>query len=340
MSSIELATSGYCWLTPPAASALALLFLNEPALQSAFEGRLVAATDVPRVAWLRNSRQKLDQVVYSRLGPGVLVSCHGGPAVRTAIEAALAGAGVTRCHPPTLWNGQTPLTSEVARLLPSLHGRTGLSLALRTLTDGESTLRRLLADPDPAWVNALSQARWLFTPPRVQLWGPVNAGKSSLLNALCGAELAAVADEPGLTRDVIEGGFEHAGVQIRVFDAPGEWPQADRVSAAALELARQWKAQADLVLTLVPPGAGGSGDWALFSRSDADPQARQPGVSVRNPATVEALKGRLVDHFTGELLALPAERQVTFPPALLGELQALAAGRADAQEIATRWLNT
>ncbi|MBK8208205.1 MAG: 50S ribosome-binding GTPase [Planctomycetes bacterium] len=339
MTSIELTTSGYCWLTPPAASALSLLFLYMPALPTVFDAKLAAADDVPRMTWLYANGEKVDQVVYARFGPGVLVSCHGGPAVRSAIEAALIGAGVTRSLAPDLWNGRTRLAAEVARLLPDLHGRAGVALGLRTLTDGERGLRELLVAPDPVWVEALCQARWLFSPPRIQLWGPVNAGKSSLLNALCGADLSAVADEPGLTRDVIEGGFEHAGVVFRVFDAPGEWPQATGVNAAALELARTWKTQADLVLTLVPPGAAGSGEWSLFSRSDEDPQARQPGVSVHSRATVEALKARLVVHFTGKLLALPAERQFAFPPALLTELQELAAGRVDAQAIATRWLD-
>ncbi|MCC7510292.1 MAG: 50S ribosome-binding GTPase [Planctomycetes bacterium] len=339
MASIELTTSGYCWLTPPAASALSLLFLYVPALPSVFDGELAVADDVPRVTWLYFRGRKLDQVVYARLGPGVLVSCHGGPAVRSAMEAALVGAGATRTRPPDLWNGRTPLAAEVARLLPDLHGQTGVTLGLRTLADGERGLREMLAEPQPAGVDALSQARWLFSPPRIQLWGPVNAGKSSLLNALCGGELVAVADEPGLTRDVIEGGFEHAGVVFRVFDAPGEWPQATGVSAAALELARQWKAQADLVLTLVPPGAAGSGEWTLFSRSDEDRESRHPGVSIRSPATVVALKARLVNHFYGKLLALPTERQFAFPPALLTELQELAGGRTDAKAIATRWLD-
>lgn len=339
MTSIELTTSGFCWLTPPAASALSLLFIYKPALPLVFEGKLAAADAVPRVTWLLHGGQQLDQVVYARLGPGVLVSCHGGPAVRSAIEAALIGAGVTRSLAPDLWNVRTHLAAEISSVLPDLRGRAAVTLGLRTLAAGERGLRDLVAAPDPAWVDALCQARWLFSPPRIQLWGPVNAGKSSLLNALCGDELAAVADEPGLTRDVIEGGFEHLGVAFRVFDAPGEWPQATGVNAAALELARTWRAQADLVLTLVPPGAAVSGEWTIFSRSDEDPQGRLPGVSVRSSATVEALKARLVNHFTGKLLALPADRQFAFPLALLAELQELAAGRADAQAIATRWLN-
>ncbi|MDA4633206.1 50S ribosome-binding GTPase, partial [Escherichia coli] len=39
---------------------------------------------------------------------------------------------------------------------------------------------------------------------RVVIVGAPNAGKSSLLNALAGTDVAIVSDEPGTTRDLIE----------------------------------------------------------------------------------------------------------------------------------------
>jgi tRNA modification GTPase len=156
----------------------------------------------------------------------------------------------------------------------------------------------------------------------VQLWGPVNAGKSSLLNALCGDTLAAEGPEPGLTRDVIEGRMEHQGFVLRLFDAPGTGHDESPLNVAAAQLAEQWRREADLTLELVPPGSAtlGVGQLVVYSRADEDPTARKPGVSVRNPASLVALKQTLLGHFIGRLLALPESLRIALPPAMLARL--------------------
>lgn len=302
-----LTTPAFCWLSATGASAIALLYLNTPA--AAQIG--VKPTAVPAVQWLVRDSRKLDQVMVAPLADGYLVTCHGGAAVRHAIQATLSQAGAITCEPPALWHVPTRLAHAVAALLPRVRGRWGLELALRTMSQ----------PPDrSAPIAALRQALWLLEPPRVQLWGPVNAGKSSLLNALCGEQLAAVADEPGLTRDLIEGQFEHAGVVVRLFDAPGEGGPAE-IDAAALALARQWRERADLVINLVPDGAALTADsareWHLHSRCD---ESGMPGVSAKLPATLDALKARVIEHFVGALRALPDPWLA--PPAVLDTLQA------------------
>ena len=49
---------------------------------------------------------------------------------------------------------------------------------------------------------------------RVALIGPPNAGKSSLLNALAGREVAIVSDVPGTTRDVLEVSLDLGGYKV------------------------------------------------------------------------------------------------------------------------------
>lgn len=53
------------------------------------------------------------------------------------------------------------------------------------------------------------------------LAGPVNAGKSSLLNALIGRERAIVCDVPGTTRDFLEEQLDLDGLPVRLVDTAG-----------------------------------------------------------------------------------------------------------------------
>jgi tRNA modification GTPase len=56
---------------------------------------------------------------------------------------------------------------------------------------------------------------------RVALLGPPNAGKSSLLNALAGREVAIVSARPGTTRDLLEVSLDLGGYKAVVSDSAG-----------------------------------------------------------------------------------------------------------------------
>ena len=87
---------------------------------------------------------------------------------------------------------------------------------------------------------------------RVVIAGQPNAGKSSLLNALAGAELAIVTAIAGTTRDVVQQTIQIEGVPLHVIDTAGlrEHPEVDEVER--IGIARAWAqiAQADAVLFL------------------------------------------------------------------------------------------
>jgi len=87
---------------------------------------------------------------------------------------------------------------------------------------------------------------------RVVIAGQPNAGKSSLLNALAGAELAIVTAIAGTTRDVVQQTIQIDGVPLHVIDTAGlrDHPDVDEVER--IGIARAWDqiGQADAVLFL------------------------------------------------------------------------------------------
>lgn len=87
----------------------------------------------------------------------------------------------------------------------------------------------------------------------VALAGRVNAGKSSLMNALVGRARALVSSTPGTTRDYIEEPLDLDGLLVRLVDTAGlrgegEGGCVDRVEAAGQNLARGFMAEAEAVL--------------------------------------------------------------------------------------------
>ena len=87
---------------------------------------------------------------------------------------------------------------------------------------------------------------------RVVIAGQPNAGKSSLLNALAGAELAIVTPIAGTTRDVVQQTIQIDGVPLHVIDTAGlrEHPDVDAVERIGIARAWQQIATADAVLFL------------------------------------------------------------------------------------------
>jgi tRNA modification GTPase len=85
---------------------------------------------------------------------------------------------------------------------------------------------------------------------KVVIAGQPNAGKSSLLNALAGAELAIVTPVAGTTRDKVQQTIQIEGVPVHVIDTAGLRHSEDEVEK--IGIARAWDAieTADAVLFL------------------------------------------------------------------------------------------
>ena len=79
--------------------------------------------------------------------------------------------------------------------------------------------------------------------PTVAIVGRPNVGKSTLFNVLVGSRRSIVGDEPGITRDRIEGEGGHAGRRFRVIDTGGIVPDDEAVIPA--EIFRQARVALD-----------------------------------------------------------------------------------------------
>jgi len=85
---------------------------------------------------------------------------------------------------------------------------------------------------------------------KVVIAGQPNAGKSSLLNALAGAELAIVTPVAGTTRDKVQQTIQIEGVPLHVIDTAGLRDSDDTVEIIGISHAWEAISQADAVLFL------------------------------------------------------------------------------------------
>jgi tRNA modification GTPase len=85
----------------------------------------------------------------------------------------------------------------------------------------------------------------------VVLVGRPNVGKSSLMNALAGDEVAIVTDIAGTTRDAVREEILLDGVPMHIIDTAGLRETDDRVEQIGIERTWQALAKADLALVLV-----------------------------------------------------------------------------------------
>lgn len=85
---------------------------------------------------------------------------------------------------------------------------------------------------------------------RIALIGSVNAGKSSLFNALAGDNRAIVTCQPGTTRDIIETGFYYNGSYWTIADTAGLRQTEDTIEKEGIERSLKQAVTADIILLI------------------------------------------------------------------------------------------
>jgi tRNA modification GTPase len=118
---------------------------------------------------------------------------------------------------------------------------------------------------------------------KVVIAGQPNAGKSSLLNALAGAELAIVTPIPGTTRDVVSQTIQIEGVPLHVIDTAGLRDSQDHVEKIGIERAWGQIENADAVLFLHDLTRWQAADYAEADRAIAR------GLVEKLPKTVPVI---------------------------------------------------
>lgn len=255
-----------------------------------------------------------EEVLVVRASRGWEVHCHGGAAAAAAVLDDLVHLGA-ECRSAAAWDagGAPTVAAEAIALLTDIDAPRPARILCRQLAgqlDGELTgIAALMARGDGVAAaqradrlrRASRVGLRLAEPWRVVVTGPVNVGKSSLVNALAGHARSLVSPLPGTTRDVIETHLVLAGWSVVLVDTAGLRAAGDRASGATERagIARAVAATgaADLVIRVEDAGTEPPPHDGLVVWSKDDLQAiKQPvpdGVLVTSSRTGAGL-GALV----------------------------------------------
>ncbi len=263
----------------------------------------------------------------------VEVNCHGGRAAVDRVLSSLQACGCTLtsaeawvdyrandrlCAEAAKALCQAPTERTAAILLDQSRGCLSRSLeAIRRMIEEREVAAavRQLADLQAWW----SLGQHLVTPWHVVIAGPVNAGKSSLLNALLGYRRAIVSTTAGTTRDVLKAPMAVDGWPVIISDTAGLRAAADQIEGEGIDRACEQMRAADVVLWVTDVTGRADPSWDLEKLNFACPVVRVDNKSdLEPPNRMRAGQGvrvsALCGHGLDELLDTIARIIVPRPP--------------------------
>ena len=135
----------------------------------------------------------------------------------------------------------------------------------------------------------------------IALIGLVNAGKSTILNALAGRSAAIVSDEAGTTRDIIQIRLDIDGVPATILDTAGIRDQSGKIEAEGIRRSIEAAGFANLVLVILD---GSDQAWPA-ARDKIDQLTSQPKFYILNKADRGLLAAN--DAEFGEIMSISAK---------------------------------
>jgi tRNA modification GTPase len=302
-------------LTPPGRAAIATLGVRGPRawkmVQQLFRPAKGALPDEPpsgRFWFGRLGSDMVDEVVLAARDGNVEIHCHGGPEVVRMIQEMFVGLGAaTASWEEFLQDDTLPLlarapTTRTASIL--LDQASGAWKSLMSQTPDRERLRRL--------EELIPLGRHLVEPWKVVIAGPVNVGKSSLMNALAGYTRSVVSSIPGTTRDVVTTRLAIDGWPVEMTDTAGLRESPDSLEHQGIQRARAAIETADLRLWVLDGSAekiepDQAVEWCyLINKVDLEPAwdwdalpaalrvSAHTGAGV--PELCEMISRRLVPH--------------------------------------------
>jgi tRNA modification GTPase len=150
--------------------------------------------------------------------------------------------------------------------------------------------------------------------------GPPNVGKSTLMNALAGRDVAIISPIPGTTRDLIEVFLDLRGYPVILVDTAGIRESEDPIEQEGVARARRRAASADLMLWLSDGGevqarpSMGTPTLAVRTKTDLE-EADLPAKT--SELAISAKTGAGIDRLLDVIADLAEERMSSREPALL-----------------------
>ena len=162
-------------------------------------------------------------------------------------RAALGRTGTELAHHVDRW--RTVLTDIRADIEATLDFAEDDDVAMRPFDVADERLCALASELRAIRAQAERGGR-LRDGVTVAIVGPVNAGKSTLLNALARRDVALVSPLPGTTRDAIEVRVDLGGVLVTIVDTAGVRDTSDVLEVAGIRRGQLRAEQADIVVAL------------------------------------------------------------------------------------------
>lgn len=274
-------------LTPPGAGGIAVLELAGPLarerLARVWCGARAARPGTLKLARLEFDGEPLDEaLVWIESAARIELHLHGSPPLVRALLSRLAvdpapipsGADEPAAIEERAWRSLPHAASEAGArlLLDQARGALRAEL-LRILALGS---RELVRDSLGQLLESARLAQRCVRATKVALVGPVNAGKSTLFNALVGEQRAIVGPAPGVTRDLLVARTRLGEWPVELVDTAGERELAGRagpsveIEASGQRLARDAQRDAEWIVRLFPSDRPSDGLSDGFSNDSSD----------------------------------------------------------------------